>query len=312
MMNDARLLVGGMAFHYASNAYLYAVNYARERIQGRSLDAGKDRNAPSVPIIQHPDVKRNLLGMKAYVEGMRSFAYYVAICFDRKKCAATEEERTYYDDLAGFLTSTLKSYCSDRGFEVCVQAIQVYGGYGYTREYPVEQLARDCKITSLYEGTNGIQSMDLLGRQLGLKGGKVFKEFIEEIRKTIAISRENSGLTELADKVETVTGRLEAVGEIIGKRAKSPEFKTAYAFSLPFLDAMGDVIMAWMLLWRASIAASKLEAGAKKKDTAFYEGQIKSAEFFIYTLLPATLGKFNAIEAGRGPAIEISEKAFGG
>lgn len=312
MMNNARLLVGAQGFYHASSAYLYALTYAKERIQGRSLDAGKDRSAPPVPIIQHPDVRRMLMGMKAYVEGMRSFIYYVAACFDKKKCAASEEEKTYYDDLAGFLTPLVKSYCSDRGFEVCVQAMQVYGGYGYTKEYPVEQLVRDCKITSIYEGTNGIQSMDFLGRQLGFKQGKVFAGFIEEIKKTIAIAGDHSELKELTQKLQTAINRLETVAEKIGAKIKSPEYKAAFAFSMPFLDVTGDVIMAWMLLWRAAIATSKLRSCTKKKDINFYEGQLKTAEFFIYTLLPATLGKMEAIEEGKAPTIEITEAAFGG
>ena len=163
MMNEARLGVGFQAFNYASTAYLYALNYARERIQGRDLESGKDPEAPQVPIIQHPDVRRMLLEMKAYVEGMRSFVYYVGQCLEREALAASEEEKAFYKGFGDLLTPLVKAYCAQRGFDVCVQAVQVYGGYGYIKEYPVEQLVRDCKITSIYEGTDGIQAMDLLG-----------------------------------------------------------------------------------------------------------------------------------------------------
>jgi alkylation response protein AidB-like acyl-CoA dehydrogenase len=312
MMNEARLGVGFQAFNYASTAYLYALNYARERIQGRDLEAGKDPNAQPVQIIRHPDVRRMLLQMKAYVEGMRSFVYYVGQCLEREALATDAAERALYKGFADLLTPLVKAYCAQRGFDVCVQAVQVYGGYGYIKEYPVEQLVRDCKITSIYEGTDGIQAMDLLGRKLGMEKGQVFINFLGEIQKTIAMARESGELAELTDEVDIAVNKLGEVALNIGQKAMSPEFKTAFAFAFPFLEVMGDVIMAWMLLWRAALAQQRLSAGAKKKDIAFYEGQIKSAEFFIYSILPTTLGKMNGIVKGNTSAVEISEAAFGG
>jgi alkylation response protein AidB-like acyl-CoA dehydrogenase len=312
MMNEARLGVGFQAFNYASTAYLYALNYARERIQGKDLAAGKDLEAPQVPIIQHPDVRRMLLGMKAYVDGMRSFVYYVGQCLDREHLATSEDERALYKGYADLLTPLVKAYCAQRGFDVCVQAVQVYGGYGYIKEYPVEQLVRDCKITSIYEGTDGIQAMDLLGRKLGLAKGQVFVNFLGEIQKIVAMARENSELAGLADEVEAAVNRLGEVAMSIGQNAMSPRFKSAFAFAFPFLEVMGDVIMAWMLLWRAALAQQHLTAGPRKKDVDFYEGQIKTAEFFIHAILPTTLGKMNGIVKCNGAAVEISEAAFGG
>jgi len=312
MMNEARLGVGFQAFNYASTAYLYALNYARERIQGRDLAAGKDLEAPQVPIIQHPDVRRMLLGMKAYVDGMRSFVYYVGQCLDREHLATSEDERALYKGYADLLTPLVKAYCAQRGFDVCVQAVQVYGGYGYVKEYPVEQLVRDCKITSIYEGTDGIQAMDLLGRKLGMAKGQVFINFLGEIQKIVAMARQNNELAGLADEVEAAVNRLGEVAMSIGQNAMSSRFKSAFAFAFPFLEVMGDVIMAWMLLWRAALARQQLTAGPRKKDIDFYEGQIKTAEFFIHTILPTTLGKMNGIVKCNGAAVEISEAAFGG
>jgi len=312
MMNEARLGVGFQAFNYASTAYLYAVNYARERIQGRDLEAGKDRGAAPVPIIRHPDVRRMLLQMKAHVEGMRSFVYYVGQCLEHEALAEDEKERAYYKGFADLLTPLVKAYCAQRGFDVCVQAVQVYGGYGYIKEYPVEQLVRDCKITSIYEGTDGIQAMDLLGRKLGMDKGQVFINFLGEIQKTIAMARENADLVEMADELENAVNKLGEVAMSIGQKAMSPEFKTAFANAFPFLEVMGDVIMAWMLLWRAALAQQHLSAGPKKKDVDFYEGQIKTADFFIHSILPTTQGKMNGIVKGNASAVEISEAAFGG
>lgn len=312
MMNEARLGVGFQAFNYASAAYLYALNYARERVQGRDLEKGKDPNAPQVPIIRHPDVRRMLLGMKAYVEGMRSFVYYVGQCLDKEALATGEAEREFYKGFADLLTPLVKAYCAQRGFDVCVEAVQVYGGYGFIQEYPVEQLVRDCKITSIYEGTDGIQAMDLLGRKLGMSEGRVFMNLLGEIQKTIAMARESKGLEELTVEIETAVNRLGEVALHIGKSALSPQFKVAFAHAFPFMEVMGDVVMAWMLLWRAVLAKQKLDGGARKKDVDFYEGQLKTAEFFIHTILPTTLGKMNSILKGNGSAMEISEAAFGG
>jgi hypothetical protein len=325
MMNDARLAVGFIGFVCASAAYMYAVNYARERLQGKDLESVKDADAPQVPIIRHPDVRRMLMWMKAHVEGMRSFIYYVSSCFDRQTCADDEKERDYYQGFVDLLTPVIKSYCSDRGFEVCVQALQVYGGYGYTKDYPVEQLLRDSKIASIYEGTNGIQAMDLLGRKLGMNGGAVFMNFLGEIQKVIADAKKISGLEDLAAKVDEAVNRLGEVALHLGKTAMSPDFKIAFAYAMPFLDVIGDVCMAWMLLWRATVSVPKLEKkigsldpaerskkAAKNKDVAFYEGQLQTAKYFINSILPITIGRMNAIAAGDGATVEMPEVSFGG
>jgi hypothetical protein len=325
MMNVARLAVGFIGFISGSAAYMYALNYARERLQGKDLDSIMDPEAPQVPIIRHPDVRRMLLWMKAHVEGMRSFIYLISSLIDRQACSGDDEVKDYNQGLLDLLTPVVKSYCSDRGFEICVEALQVYGGYGYTREYPVEQLLRDCKIASIYEGTNGIQAMDLLGRKLGMKGGIVFMNFMQEIQKTTGQAKEIGSLAEMANRVDEAGNRLGEVAMHLGKTAMSPDLKVAFAYAKPFLDVMGDVCMAWMLLWRATVAVPKLEklAGgldpkdrhtkaAKSKDAAFYEGQLQSAKYFINSILPITMGKMNAIEASDSATVEIPEAAFGG
>jgi alkylation response protein AidB-like acyl-CoA dehydrogenase len=325
MMNEARLGVGALGLFNASCAYLYAVNYAKERIQGRDLADMLAKDAPSVNIIRHPDVRRMLLWMKAYVEGMRSFVYYISYLFDKQVVAANDKEKEDLEDFIGLLTPIIKSYCTDRGFDCTVQAMQVYGGYGYTRDYPVERLLRDSKINSIYEGTNGIQAMDLLGRKMGMKKGAVFMFFLGEIQKVIATAKGIEGLEGLAANLEKTINRLGEVAMHLGKTAMSLDFKVAFAHAAPFLDVMGDVIMAWMLLWRANIAAPKLKelvGGAqgdarldiinKNKNAAYYEGLVRSAQYFIETLLPITLGKMASIEANSKAVVDIPEVAFGG
>lgn len=315
MMNEARLLVGMQALSCASASYLNAVNYARERIQGKNLLAVMDKNLenpPSVPIIQHPDIRRQLLTMKAYVEGMRSLLYFVAYCDDRADVSDDEDEQAKYRGLVDILIPIAKGYVSDRSYDVCNIGMQVYGGYGFIKEYPQEQFVRDCRITMIYEGTNGIQAMDLLGRKLGMNEGRPIMDLLGEVQAVVTKAREIPTLADLADKLTENLNTLGEVAMFMGKTAMSEKIMQAFAAAYPFMEVMGDAVMAWMLLWRATIASQKLEKGAKKKDQAFYEGQVKNAEYFIRTVLPVSLGKMNAILGGDDAVIQISEDAFGG
>ncbi|MDJ0810235.1 MAG: acyl-CoA dehydrogenase [Desulfobacterales bacterium] len=324
MMNAARLLVGAIGFTSASAAYQYALGYARERRQGRDLARTFEPEAPQVPIIRHPDVRRMLMWMKVHVEGMRSFVYYGALLMDRIRCAADEVERDRWQGLLDLLTPVIKAYCSDRGFEVCSQAVQVYGGYGYTREYPVEQLMRDVRIASIYEGTNGIQALDLLGRKMGLKNGRVFMDFMEEVRRVIAQAREYEDLENLAESVDEALDQLGATALDLGQAALSEAFRSAFAQATPFLEVMGDVVMAWMLLWRAVAAQAGVEkhlghlAGEARRrecesnrQAAFYSGQVHSARYFINNLLPVSLGRMAAIRRLDDAVVAIPEDGFG-
>jgi hypothetical protein len=204
-------------------------------------------------------------------------------------------------------------------------AMQVYGGSGYIRDYPVEQLARDCRIASIFEGTDGIQAMDLLGRKLGMDKGQVFMDILGEIQATIAEAKAQEGLADLAEGLETAAAQLAATAQNLGARAFSTEVKTAFAHAYPFLMVCGDVIMAWMLLWRAVVAAPLLEKRLAKlapeeralkiasdKKAAFYDAQHHTARYFIKSLLPVTLGQMQSIQAGDAAAVEIGEAGFGG
>jgi len=295
----------------ASNSYLNALNYARERVQGRHLLQMMNLDAPAVPIIQHPDVRRMLITMKAYVEGMRSLLYYLCSLTDRRNTAASDKEKARLQGMIDLLIPIAKGYVSDRASDVCNLGMQVYGGYGYTREYPQEQLVRDCRITQIYEGTNGIQAMDLLGRKLGLNQGKPIMDLMGEVQRTIAQAKEMDSLKALAESLEKALNRLAEVAMHLGASAMSPQVLTAFAYANTFMEAAGDVVMGWMLLWRGVVATMQLNGGAKKKDESFYQGQVKSAQFFIQALLPVTMGKMDAIMANCAAAVEIDEKSFG-
>ncbi|MCP3926617.1 MAG: acyl-CoA dehydrogenase [Desulfobacterales bacterium] len=320
MMNDVRLEVGLQAMTHASSAYLYALEYAKERKQGRELGS---REQSQVTILGHPDVRRMMIDMKAYVDGMRSFIYYTASCIDNAHCTKNEDEKVRFSGMVELLTPIVKTYCSEKGFDVCVNAMQVFGGYGYTKEYPVEQILRDCKITSIYEGSNGIQAMDFLGRKLGLNKGVVFTEFINEINSTINKAMEIDDLKDLAVKLSGTVTKLSETIVNLGKTAGSKDFKTGFFFAHPMLMATGDVIMAWMHLWRAVVAIPAIEKVTKSKysdidpanflknkNFAFYDGQIKTAEYFITTMLPVTEGKLKSIDASNDSALKIGENAF--
>ncbi|MCP3874064.1 MAG: acyl-CoA dehydrogenase [Desulfobacteraceae bacterium] len=324
MMNEARAFVGMQGFAVASASYMYALDYARNRVQGRHLLAGKDPSAKDVTIIQHPDVKRQLLNMKVYTEGMRSLIYYYGKCSDIVHTTDDEQLKAETSALIEVLTPIVKGYITDKSLEICSHGIQVYGGYGYVSEFPVEQLMRDSRIFMIYEGTNGIQAMDLIGRKLSMNNGASFNYFIAQIKKTIDEAKGVTGIEALVEKVTHAVSRLESLALEIGQRARSEKALNAYAFAHPFLEVTGDVTFAWMHLWRASVAAPKLakkvgslekEAVAakagKNKDAAYYAGQIESAKFFINTLLPSAYGKMDAILEGDSSVEDILDVSFG-
>lgn len=309
MMNEARLHVGMQGFACASASYLNALNYARERVQGKAITAGKD--SPGVPIIQHPDIRRILLTMKSHSEGMRSILFYVGLMEDMVKLSDNEEDKTRCQGLIDVLIPVAKGYITDRAFEMCSQGVQVFGGYGFTREYPQEQLLRDCKITQIYEGTNGIQAMDLLGRKLMLNNGKAFADLMDEVKNTIETARGIQELSPLAQMMDTTLTKLIKTAQTLVAMVGSENISAAFAHAHPFLDVTGDTLMAWMLLWRAVTAIEKLSDKPRKKDIAFYQGQLKSAQFFITSILPASRGKMDVIIAGDTAIMDISEEAFG-
>ena len=308
MMNEARLHVGMQGFACASASYLNALNYARERVQGPALTAPK--GSPGVPIIRHPDVRRMLLNMKAHTEGMRSILFYVGYLEDQIRISESDEDKAAYQGIIDVLIPVAKGYITDRAFELCSDGVQIFGGYGFTREYPQEQLLRDCKITQIYEGTNGIQAMDLLGRKLGLNKGKAFTDLLNLVSKTINQAKEIEPLANEARTLEAALNKLaktaKALGGILGRGGVEKAFAQAY----PFLGVTGDVLMAWMLLWRGTIAVEKLAGKPKKKDVAFYNGILASVRFFCASVLPATLGKMDAVTAADSTAMEIDEDSF--
>ena len=308
MMNDARQLVGLQGFGVATASYMHALAYARERVQSANM---MDPKGGGVPIIQHPDVRRQLLEMKANVCAMRSLIYFSGICHDRVKLAEDEETRMEYSQLLEVLTPIIKGYITDKANEVCSHGVQVYGGYGYCKDFPVEQLLRDSRIFQIYEGTNGIQAMDLLGRKVGMNKGKPFMAFLARIKKTIDEAKGFSSLADLATRLEEVYTRYNEVVVSIAQAAMGEKVQSAFAQSHPLLTVTGDLTFAWLLLWRAIVAEKALAGKPKKKDLPFYDGQIKTCAYYIKNTLPLTAGRLTAIEIMDDAVIGISEEGFG-
>jgi alkylation response protein AidB-like acyl-CoA dehydrogenase len=318
MMNEERMFVGLQGLSTSSAAYLHAVKYAKERVQGIHYTKMQEKDSPSVPIIQHPDVRRMLTRMKAYVEGMRGLQYYMGYCIDNVE--TTEgEEKVRWQGLLDLLIPICKGYETDMVWDITGQAIQVYGGYGFTRDYPVEQYARDCKIASLYEGTNGIQAMDFTFRKMLLNGLVNFGFFKEEVKK----------VTDAADKIvdlkpystavkDALAGMEDAVAYQQGLLGKG-KMGLIFGNAVPLMEMMGDLVMGWQLLWQMTIAYPKLEglkgeALAKKVadsiETAFYAGKVQGAKYYIGNLLPRIKGKVAQLKSEEDAYLEIADESF--
>jgi len=303
MMNAARINTGVSGMALAGTAYQNALEYTRGRTQGRDI-AG--RKPGDVPIIDHPDVRRMLLWMKAVVDGMRSMIYTGAFWQDLALESPDGENKEHFANLLDFMTPIIKAYCSDMGFRVCETAIQCLGGYGYCKEYPLEQYMRDAKIMSLYEGTNGIQSMDLMGRKMRLNDGAPFAAFRNEIRK---FCREHQDHPQLGKHIAALSKMLEKLtGVAVHMRDQMSADPLQWASNTyPALMAFGDVTIAWRLLDMAVIAARELEKGRQKD---YYTGKVMQATYFADVTLPHTLATMdNALRNGR-EVIEMPEGAF--
>jgi alkylation response protein AidB-like acyl-CoA dehydrogenase len=306
MMNEQRVLVGFEGIAMGSSAYLHALDYARERKQGPAFG----QRSGQVPIIEHPDVRKNLLNSKCYVEGILSLLLYVAKCMDQQELSEDKEQSKRYGYLQEILTPIVKAGGTDRGFDACITAIQVLGGYGFCSEYYVEQLARDCKITAIYEGTNGIQANDLLGRKIGMKDGAAFQALIEEIRKTIDDAKKIGNLSKYADKLEGFVKQFIEVTEFLRAQTKENGY-LAYSWATPYLNVAEDVSVAWALLSMAVAADGKLKAnGLSDADKAFYESKTYGAQYFISSVLPQVSGRLNAIKENDGTFVKIDGNYF--
>lgn len=307
MMNEERQGVGMMGVALASSAYRHALAYAKDRIQGSNI-MQKDPTV-TVPIIQHPDVRRMLLKQKSIVEGIRMLCLYCYFAMDRRRAATNEAETEKWQGMIEVLTPIVKSYCTEMGLVVNDLAVQTYGGYGYCREYPVEQLMRDQKINTIYEGTNGIQAMDLLGRKLGMKKGTYFMNLISEAKASLAQAKTLGILKGEVAIVDTaLDALLKAAMDFAGLMKTNP-FVPLIAAS-DFLNCFGDALLGWCHIWMATVASRKL-SGATGQEKSFYEGKIEGAKFFINRTTSLVPAKCDILKKDDTSAMRISDEAFG-
>jgi len=305
MMNEQRILVGLQSLALASTAYLHALDFARERKQGSQFGT---RNPEQVPIITHPDVRRNLLWMKAYTEGLRALILYAVACMDRESISTDEAEKKKWQHIMGLLTPISKAYTTDKAFEVCALAIQVLGGYGYTKEYKVEQFARDCKITSIYEGTNGIQALDLFGRKIRMENGAALAAVLAEMKAAV---KEAAGVGELATYAAEVgksVAALEEISKFLLERCSADDAYLTSSWATPYLEIFGDIVLAWMFIWQAKKACDN--KATNSADAQFYDSKINTAKFYISSLLPRVYGKIEAIKQYDRSFLAMGEGIF--
>ena len=315
LMNYARIGVGLQGLACASSAYLNALDYAKERKQGSSIKQWKDATAPRVPIIEHPDVRRMLLDMKSKVEGIRALAVKLTMHIDRQSALEkTGGDKTlieYHQGQVDLLVPLIKAYGSDQAFAICATAIQVYGGAGYLKDWPVEQYARDSKIFSIYEGTNHIQAMDLVGRKLMQRGGANIQAFSKDVGTFVAAHKDHATLKDAVAVLGQAMEAMTATGGTFMQWFGGGKMEMVPTVANRFLEMMSETVVGWLLLEQAVIAEAAIaKLAADHPDRAFYEGKRFGALHFAYNTLPGVAAKAQLIAREDRTALDIPIAAF--
>ena len=305
MMNEARLGVGVQGYAQAEAAYQNALAYAKDRLQGRAVTGPENPDQAADPLIVHPDIRRNLMQQKSFVEGARAFAYWGAMLIDQSNRADDASAH----DLVSLLTPVIKGFLTDRGFEFCVQAQQVFGGHGYIEEWGMSQFTRDARIAMIYEGANGVQALDLVGRKLGQDGGKHALAFFELIKTFCADSASESPefKADFVEPLKTASKQLqEAALYFMQNGLKSPN--TALAGSYDFMHLFGHVCLgyAWARMAKQAFRNSAQGTG----DAAFNETKIKTGLYYMQRELPATALHLARIKSGADPVMALTADQF--
>jgi butyryl-CoA dehydrogenase len=285
MMNEARVGVGLGATALGYTGYLHSLAYARERLQGRPLDE-RDPSRAQVPIIEHADVRRMLLAQKSYVEGALALCLFAARLVDIDRAAAPDEDRRDAVRLLDLLTPIVKAWPSEWCVTANSLAIQVLGGYGYARDYAVEQFYRDNRLNAIHEGTNGIQALDLLGRKILRDRGHSLALLLERMRTTCRSVADVSILVEHARQLEAAVSAIEETSRVLGESWHSEPSLTLANASV-YLDVLGTTTVAWLWLDQARVAVRQLDS-ADSADAVFYEGKLRACRYFFRWELPRT------------------------
>lgn len=312
MMNAERLAVGIQGLGIAEAAYQGAVSYARDRLQGRSVSGVKRPDLAADPIIVHPDIRRSLLTMRAYTEGCRALGLWVAGALDTLH-SEDAEIRGDAADFTALMTPIVKALFTDLGFEAASLGVQVYGGHGYIRDHGMEQYVRDARIAMIYEGANGIQALDLVGRKLGAHNGRLLRTFFHPVAAFIAAHRDEKMVAGFERAFKALQGATAMIAE---RGLRDPE--EAAAAATDYLRLFGLVALGFMWVRMAVVAGAALAVfpvegdgrGGGPIDAAFYRAKLDTARFFMARVLPQTAGLFAAIKAGKASLMDFQEAAF--
>ena len=294
MMNEARLGVGMQGLAQAEAAYQAAVTFAKERLQGRALTGPKNPDGPADPIIVHPDIRRMLMDAKAIIEGGRAFMVWTALHGDLSTGGSDASVRQKGEDYMALMTPVLKAFLTDRGFQICSDAMQVHGGAGFTEHFPVSQYLRDVRIALIYEGTNGIQALDLVGRKLPAEGGRAMMTFFAELDEFLTANAEDEALRPFTEGLSAAKGQLqEAATWLMQNAMDNPD--NAGAASSDYLDLFGLTALAYMWALMAKTAVEKIEAGATDP---LYTRKITTGRYYVERVLPQTAAHLAKLKTG--------------
>jgi len=307
MMNAARLGVGLQGLAVAETAYQNAVQYAHDRRQGRALTGAKEPNEKADPLFVHPDVRRMLMDAKALTEGLRALCLWGALQVDLEHAAPSEEGRQLAADLIGLLTPVIKGYGTDKGYDVATNSQQVYGGHGYIAEWGMEQYVRDARIAMIYEGTNGVQAMDLVGRKLAMNGGRGVQALFRIVGEEVAAAKADPSTADFAARLEKANGELQAATVwFMQNGLQNPDNVGAGAHS--YMHLMGIVAVGLMWL-RMAVAATKLKAMGEG-DGAFLNAKLVTARYFAERIMPEAGALRRKIEGGAEALMALPPEMF--
>lgn len=307
MMNGARMGVGIQGIAVGEVAYQNGVAYAKERLAGRSLTGPKNPDGPADPIMVFPDVRRLLLSSRSFVEGARALAMYVSFLFAVQNSSKDEKEREEAADLSQLMTPIIKAFFTDKGFQAANDSMQVFGGHGYVRDHGMEQFVRDARINQVYEGANGIQALDLVGRKMTAKGGRATLTFFGKVEEFI---KANEGNAEMKPYIEPLKAGYQRLGEAAGWLMQNAQknYDNAGAASYDMLNIFGTVAIGWMWGRMAKLSLEKLAAGDGNAE--FYNRKLTLARYWMEREIPLTAGWLERLKHGADGYMELDEAAF--
>ncbi|MEO1475505.1 MAG: acyl-CoA dehydrogenase C-terminal domain-containing protein [Pseudomonadota bacterium] len=306
MMNEARLGVGMQGLAQAEVAYQNAADFARDRLQGRALTGPKNPDGPADPIIVHPDVRRMLMDSRAFIEGARAFVLWTALYGDLQDKSPDEKVREKANDYMALMTPVIKAFLTDRGLKSCNDSLQLHGGSGFTREWGLEQIVRDVRIALIYEGTNGIQALDLVGRKLSANGGRAVFSFFAEVDDFLGEHQGNEDMAPFIEGLTSAKGQLQEATTWLMQNGMT-DFNNAGAASMDYLQLFGLTALAYM--W-AKMAKTSLEKAAEGTTDPFYANKLVTARYYFERILPESHTHLAKLQTGAGTMMALDAEAF--